>query len=133
MILHGELPLNAISEETAVIPSVAARTEDDSHVYIHCHCKQSSDGLLIRIWKTSYLIDTASHVKSALVHAENISMAPFWTAIPSGRPYSFLQIFTRLPGDCKTFDFVEEIPQPGGFNVRNIQRNETDVYHINLL
>ena len=133
MTSYWSLPLNATTEETDVVASVAVKPHDDSHVYVHCHCKQSGDGLLIRIWKTTYLIDTSSHSKSSLVHAENISMAPYWTAIPPSRPYSFLLIFTRLPGDCKVFDFVEEIAQPGGFNVRNIRRNETDVYHIDLL
>jgi hypothetical protein len=27
---------------------------------------------------------------------------------------------------------VEEIAQPGGFFVRDIRRNETDVYHIDI-
>jgi hypothetical protein len=31
------------------------------------------------------------------------------------------------------FDLVEEIPQPGGFVIKNIRRNETDVYHIDIL
>ena len=127
------LPVNASSEETEVISSAATASMDDAHVYIHCHCRQSTEGLLIRIWKTTFLIDTSSHAKSSLVHAENISMAPQWTVVPHARPYSFLLIFTRLPVDCKSFDFIEEIPQPGGFNVRNIQRNETDVYHIDLM
>lgn len=120
-------------EETEVITLVGTAAMDDAHVYVHCHCRHATEGLLVRIWKTTFLIDDASHARSSLVHVENISMAPDWTAIPPARHYSFLLIFTRLPADCKAFDFVEEIPQPGGFTVRNIPRNETDVYHIELL
>lgn len=88
--------------------------------------------MLIRIWKTTFLVDRISGTRSKLIHAENISMAPVWTQIPDGREYSFLLIFSGLPKSCKQFDMVEEIAEPGGFLVRNISRNDTDVYHIDV-
>ena len=133
MISQGANPLAAFPEEPLVVSSVAIASQDDSHVYVHCHCRHSVEGLLIRIWKTTFLNDISSGFKSSLIHTENISMAPQWTMIPPSQPYSFLLIFTHLPHDCRVFDFVEEIPQPGGFSVCNIPRNETDVYHINIL
>jgi hypothetical protein len=30
------------------------------------------------------------------------------------------------------FDMIEEISQPGGFHIKSIKRNETDVYHIDI-
>ncbi len=88
--------------------------------------------MLIRIWKTTYLVDSLSAVRSNLVHAENISMAPVWTQIPDGGKYAFLLIFAGLPKSCKQFDLIEEISEPGGFFIQNISRNETDVYHLDV-
>jgi len=96
-------------------------------------CSTQSEEFLIRIWRTTFLIDAASQTKSQLVHAEKISFAPQWTLIPKGLSYSFLLIFEGLPKGCTHFDLVEEIAQSGGFYVKNIQRNETDVYHTHLL
>ena len=88
--------------------------------------------MLIRIWKNTFLIDKASGSRSQLVHVENISIAPMWTQIPDGVTYSFLLIFNALPKSCQFFDLLEDIPQPGGFFIEGIERNQTDVYHINL-
>lgn len=125
--------LKAAHSEPEVVPAIETDSLEDSHVYVHCHCGDVPDGLLIRIWKTTFLIDAGSRHRSSLIHTENISMAPQWTIVPPSRPYSFLLIFSGLPAGCRVFDFVEEIPQPGGFRVSNIRRNEKDVYHINLL
>ncbi len=112
---------------------IASLTQKDSHVYIHYYFDNPYSDALIRIWKTTFLTDKDSGFKSSLIHAEKISLAPQWTLIPDGITYSFLLIFSALPKSCKVFDFIEEISQPGGFVVRDIQRNDTDVYHINLI
>jgi hypothetical protein len=116
-----------------VVTSIDAQTFEDSHVYVHCHYNNEGQEMLIRIWRTTYLIDHVSGSTSNLVHVENISMAPEWTRIPDHSNYSFLLIFTALPKSCQHFDFKEDIPQPGGFFVADIPRNETDVYHVNLV
>ena len=118
--------------DTEALSSVEASTLEDSFVYVHCYFHNMWKDMLIRIWKTTYLVDDASSVRSKLVHAENISIAPLWTRIPDGLKYSFLLIFSGLPKSCKQFNLVEEIDQPGGFYIENISRNETDVYHIDL-
>jgi hypothetical protein len=88
--------------------------------------------MLIRIWKTTFLVDKGSGSRSRLVHAENISFAPVWTEIPDGGTYSFLLIFSGLPKSCQQFDLLEDIPQSGGFFIPDISRNQTDVYHIDI-
>ncbi|HLZ17678.1 MAG TPA: hypothetical protein VKQ08_11585 [Cyclobacteriaceae bacterium] len=105
---------------------------EESYVYVHCSFSIPSPDVLIRIWKTTVLKDCHSPGQSQLVHAENISYAPEWTIIPDTGAYSFLLIFTALPKSCTLFDLVEEIPQPGGFLVRNIRRNRSDVYRVTL-
>lgn len=115
-----------------VLTEIEGLTSEDSFVYVHCYFRNQSENMLIRIWKTTFLVDSLSGARSKLIHAENISIAPVWTHIPGNAEYAFLLIFAGLPKSCKQFDLVEEIPEPGGFLVQNINRNDTDVYHINL-
>jgi hypothetical protein len=114
------------------LTAISPVTLEDSFVYVHCHYQNNGQDMLIRIWNTTYLVDKTSSTKSKLLHAENISFAPIWTQIPTSGTYSFLLIFEGLPKGCKIFDLIEEISQPGGFEVRSISRNEKDVYHINI-
>lgn len=118
--------------EVDTLTAIDASVQEDSFVYVHCNFQNQYKDMLIRIWKSTYLIDKASGVRSKIVHAENISFAPMWTQIPDGRGYSFLLIFSALPKSCQMFDLLEDIPQPGGFFIESISRNETDVYHIDL-
>ena len=120
------------SVDMDVLASIHPELMDDSYVYVHCHFENHTENMLIRIWRTTFLIDSASTTKAQLIHAENISYAPQWTIVPDRQPFGFLLIFPGLPKSCSQFDMVEEIAEPGGFFVRNIQRNETDVYHVEL-
>lgn len=115
-----------------ILTSIATNLQEDSYIYVHCYFDNLGEEMLIRIWKTTNLIDTTSGTRAQLVHAENISMAPQWTIVPGGFMYHFLLIFSTLPKSCNKFDLVEEIPQPGGFLVKDILRNEKDVYHIDI-
>jgi len=115
-----------------ILASIDPDVLEDSYVYVHCQFPVMEPGMLIRIWKTTVLKDCHSSGQSQLIHAENISYAPQWTMIPDSGTYSFLLIFSALPKTCTQFDLVEEIPQPGGFLVKNIARNKTDVYRITI-
>jgi hypothetical protein len=133
-ILSGSEPrTNTAITEPDVTTAAETRTREDSHVYVHGHVRNGGTDMLIRIWKTTFLVDVASGSKSGLIHAENITLAPQWTRIPNGSDFSFLLIFSALPKTCQRFDLREEIPQPGGFRVSGIPRNETDVYHVDIL
>ena len=79
-----------------------------------------------------FLIDRTGDSRSQLIHAENISYAPQWTLIPDRQHFIFLLIFSGLPKSCAQFDLLEQIAEAGGFFVKNILRNETDVYHVDL-
>ena len=119
--------------DVEILAAIDTAVLEDSFVYVHCHYDNPPEGSLIRIWQTTFLVDLASGTKSKLVHAENISLAPQWTMIPGSGVFSFLLVFEALPKSCTLFDLFEEIPQPGGFHVKNIHRNQRDVYHINIL
>ena len=127
-----------VSSLTKEKPQVETLTEEEvsvleeSHVYVHCYFNNTVKDMLIRIWKTTFLIDTVSGYRSKLVHAENISYAPEWTPISENSLYQFLLIFEALPKGCEVFDLLEDIPQPGGFYVSAIMRNKQDVYHVHI-
>lgn len=126
-------PVKAKPEvDMEVLLSIHPELLEDSFVYVHCHLNNPSDGALIRIWKTTFLLDAATATRSQLIHAENITIAPQWTLIPDHQKYTFLLIFSGLPKACRQFDLKEEIAQPGGFHVKNIQRNDSDIYHVDL-
>ncbi len=116
-----------------VLAAIHPELLNDAYIYVHCHFENDGHEMLIRIWKTTYLIDRSSSARAELVHAENITYAPQWTMVPDHQPFNFLLIFQRLPKSCTQFDLVEQIPQPGGFHVKNIGRNESDVYNVDLL
>jgi hypothetical protein len=126
-------PLVKPKVDVETMASIDPASMEDSFVYVHCHFENTSDDMLIRIWRTTFLIDKDSATRSQLVHAENISFAPQWTLIPRKGDFTFLLIFGGLPKSCLVFDMVEEIAQPGGFHIKAIKRNETDVYHIDIL
>ena len=118
--------------DTALLAAIDPQTLTDSYVYVHCYFENEWKDALVRIWKTTFLIDRTSTTKSPLIHAENISIAPLWTLIPDHKTHTFLLIFEALPKSCRNFDLVEEISLPGGFHVTNIPRNQQDVYHIEV-
>lgn len=116
-----------------VLASIHPELMDESFVYVHCHVNSGGQEMLVRIWKDTFLMDRGTSNKSSLIHAENITYAPRWTFIPAHQPYSFLLIFSSLPKSCKQFDLVEQAAGSGGFLVKNIPRNETDVYRVQVV
>ena len=119
--------------DSDILAAIDPLTLKEGCVYVHCRCANRGDDLLVRIWKTTFLIDHHSSAKPQLLHAENITIAPQWLLVPKGVTHNFLLVFGALSKTCTQFDLIEEIPQPGGFEIRSISRNERDVYHINIL
>ena len=125
-----ELP-KPVTEEKVLLAEQTIVLEQ-GHVYVHCHFNNGAADNLIRIWRSTYLIDQGSGHRSALVHAENITIAPQWTPVPKHKTFRFLLIFNALPSSCSMFDMLEDIPEQGGFFIHDILRNESDVYHVYL-
>ncbi|MBK9105761.1 MAG: hypothetical protein IPL92_14630 [Saprospiraceae bacterium] len=109
------------------------QTQEEKQVIVHCHYTCTNPyGMYIRIWPSTYLIARDVAHRSELVHAENIPLAPDWMAVPPGAKSQFTLIFSGLPKDCQRFDLAEIIPQEGGFFVADIERNEMDVYEVEM-
>lgn len=113
----------------ALQPKVAV----EKQVIVHC-CfpATASSDMLIRIWPSTFLVDESLSHKSTLIHHENISLFPYWTEVPPMKNYWFTLIFSGLPKECKSFDLKEVIPQEGGFWIKDIKRNGTDVYKVKI-
>ncbi|MBW8361144.1 MAG: hypothetical protein K0M56_03020 [Kaistella sp.] len=118
-----------IAEE--ILEALRTQVEEEKQVIVHC-CFPATPffGNLIRIWRSTVLIDRNSGHRSHLIHTENIAVFPDWTEVPVMKDYWFTLIFSGLPRDCKNFDLKEEIPEEDGFYVPDIKRNATDIYRI---
>ena len=85
----------------------------------------------MRIWPSTFLIEKESGKRVKLITAFNISFAPDWTFAENGNN-KFTLVFGGLSKGCSMFDLMEIIPLPDPFMVRNIQRNKSDVYTIQI-
>ena len=106
---------------------------EESQVIVHCKYTSGGEGDLIRIWKSTFLYARDSSHKSTLINTQKISIYPNWTFIEAGNSFYFTLVFSGLPRNCKSFDMLEHIPEPGGFFIENIERNKTDVYHVDIV
>ena len=116
-----------------ILQFLQPKIEVEKQVIVHC-CFPATffEGNLIRIWRSTFLVDESCSYKSGLIHHENISLYPDWTVVPAFQDFWFTLVFSGLPKDCKTFDLQEIIPEEGGFHVKNIKRNGSDVYRVKL-
>ncbi|HLO52663.1 MAG TPA: hypothetical protein VK169_00165 [Saprospiraceae bacterium] len=115
-----------------VLKALQAYESTEGQVIIHGFVKTQHEDMFIRIWPTTFLFDQHSSYQSELVHYEKISGFPTWTLVPSHSEFVFTLIFSALPKSCIIFDLVELIPQSNGFQVKNILRNDTDVYYLDF-
>lgn len=115
-----------IQEQTETEIKVQTLQDEERQTIVHCQC-HSEGSEAYRIWPSTYLVEHGNDRRAKLITAFNISFAPTWT-LNDGR--GFTLIFEGLSKNCKSFDLIEFIPQAGGFEVFNIPRNKSDVYHV---
>lgn len=122
-------------EETATKTKTKIDTSVDAEAQVIVHCSVKGAPLMsaVRVWPSTFLVDQGTGYKSQLIHAEGVVFVPEWQLIPESGISRFTLIFGGLPKSCKLFDFQEIIPEPGGWNVKNIKRNKQDVYRIELV
>lgn len=119
--------------EVEILQSLQPKVEEEKQVIVHCCYPASPEvGSLIRIWQSTFLIDESIRHRSKLIYADNISIFPYWTEVPPMKDYWFTLVFSGLPKDCKMFDLMEVIPEEGGFHVKEIRRNESDIYRVKI-
>jgi len=108
------------------------QVKEEAQVIVHCSYTGTMWDDKIRIWKSTFLYVKGSSHRSKLVYTENITMYPTWMSVDRGQTVNFTLIFTGLPKHCKQFDMIENIPEPGGFVIKNIKRNISDVYLLDI-
>lgn len=98
---------------------------------VHCtYINFYQETVGVRIWQETVLEpDNGDDAK--LLHAIGITVAPEWM-FTNKYHVKFTLIFERLPSQCKWFNMVERINEQGAFTVMGIQRNESDVYRIDI-
>ena len=124
-------PSTQIDEELK--QEVQQIVDAEQQVIVHCKYTATAEGDMIRIWKSTFLYARDSSHKSSLVNTQKISIYPNWTFVDGSKAFYFTLIFSGLPRSCKSFDLIENIPEPGGFFVTNISRNNLDVYNVEIL
>ena len=98
----------------------------EKSVIVHC---QMRIGGPARMWPSTYLLQEDG-TRKPLLHAWNISSYPEWRYLKSGGVFTLL--FEGLDDSCRMFDLLEDIPEPGGFEVFGIRRNKEDVYRLDV-
>ncbi len=112
--------------EEEIVAKTKVLESEERQTIVHASC---GDAYAYRIWSSTYLIEHNTKKRARLLMAYNISFAPQWT-INDGK--GFTLIFEGLSKECISFDLMEIIPQEGGFEVLNIQRNDLDVYQVSF-
>lgn len=117
-----------------ILEMLSPKVAEEKQVIVHC-CYPATFvfGSLIRVWQSTFLIDKNSGHRSHLIHQENISLFPYWTEVLPFKDHWFTLVFSGLPADCEVFDLQEIIPEEGGFHVKDIKRNSSDVYRLNII
>ena len=124
-----------IEENIEIENDLLAKIYVNEEKQVIVNCNLQTDGLdnySIRIWPTIYLIPRETNIKCSLIKSFNIAIYPVWQYIGPNVNLQFTLLFAGLPSDCKIFDILEIIPEQGGFEVRNLIRNVSDVYYVNL-
>jgi hypothetical protein len=136
--LHFFILVSMDEEELTIVkePGIKAENKikpkvvEERQVIVHCSMP-CMPGMGVRIWKSTFLV-TEDGSKIPLLFWEGISLAPEWTPIFHDGMFQFTLIFGGFPSGCKVFSLKEIIPEPGGFEVHDIRRNKTDVYHVTI-
>lgn len=117
-------------QETIIANSIKIHFKNypliEKYTIVHCIKRIATS---VRIWPTTFLVQDNGE-KKKLVAAYNISKYPNWEWIEAD--HQFTLVFEGLDKECKTFDLLEDIPEPGGFEVNSIVRNCTDVYSLKI-
>jgi hypothetical protein len=127
-----ELPAIKPIVDPVLKEQLSTLIDDQEIVIVHCQIKALSEDMGIRIWKSTYLCENNSSHRSKLIHAENITIFPYWTLVNNEQIHHFTLYFSGLSKKCTSFDLIEFIPENGGFEKLNIQRNKENIYHVNF-
>lgn len=124
MPIETEIIIEVEEKTTTEVETLEAK---ENQTVVHCICGMEA---AYRIWPSTFLIEQGKGRRAKLLTAYNVSFYPYWTFKSKGQRFTL--IFEGLSRDCIMFDLKEEIPEQGGFEVKSILRNKTDVYTVEI-
>jgi hypothetical protein len=110
----------------ALREELLAGVDERGQVTVRCRIDHGGH---VRIWRSTYLVCRTTGHRSELLHADGITLAPMWMAVPPAG-LCFTLVFSPLPPACGVFDLIEVVDGAGGFSVHGIARNAQDLYHV---
>ena len=125
----------AVSSSVAIDEKLAQLPLEDQQVVIHINhhaCFRacvSSGACSVCLNSTVYLLPNTVSTPSLLVHAINAELLNNMMILKK-EIMNFSLIFSGLPKDATSFDFIE--PGDGGWRLLNIKRNKIDVYVLRI-
>ena len=117
------------------IEQLQQQSQEENQTVIHCTYVSKFyyvNGGWVNIHPTTFLVNEGTRLP--LLYTDNIPVAPkmhFFSK--AGETKKFTLFFSGIPKNWETFDFVEETKNSTGFVVKNISRNESGVYQIQLI
>ncbi len=127
----GKIITPIVDLERKLIADAQEQIRVERQVIVHVSISTTHSWWQIRIWPSTFLVPREGADKAKLLNADRIPFFPEWLHV-FGSKHHFTLIFEGLSNDCEVFDLIEEIPQEGGFEVKGICRNQTDVYHVEI-
>jgi hypothetical protein len=119
-------------KKVEIVEDLLELPQDQKFMVVHCTLPPPR--CMIRIWSSTYLIDTASGARAPLTHAIGIVMYPQWQRVKSSyTTYHFTLIFELLPDSDAPFYLLEDIPESNGFYSPVLKRNSNEIYHTIIL
>ena len=112
------------------------RNQEESQTIIHCNYiapDKYDNGGWVNINTTTFLINENTGNKLKLIPTENISIAPMRLYFSkAGQKLRFTLIFQGIPKPWERFSLSETALFGDGFVVKNILKNSTGIYEINI-
>lgn len=132
MTLNNPAVSPPIELDQSIRLSLQGHTEVRGQVIVHVkYATPLWQDCMIRIWQTTYLVAHNTDHRSKILNAINITWYPVYMPL-TGPDTRFTLIFEGLPKNCTSFDLIEETDQRDGFEYKDIQRNQSDVYQITM-
>jgi hypothetical protein len=131
-------PLPGIEEllEESLLTELLSQTKEEGATYVHCMYISPFEyvfGGWVNIWPTTFIVDAESGEKMQMSHAIGVPLNPsrhFFKRC--GEQKWFTLIFPKMPKDWRQFHLIEYANGKESFQVKDIARNQTDVYKVTL-
>lgn len=125
-------------ENDMLLTELAYKAQEvEGQTLIHCTYvakEKYVNGGWVNIYDSTYLVNPDTKDTLRLVQAYNVPLSPekYYFKKPR-QTKQFTLVFPRIPKHWNCFNFFEVAGKTLGFTVRNIERNDAGVYHIELV